>query len=128
MPRHRRAVRRRARNAVAISDELDGNVAIVVSDKGSGIPRAQAQRVWSYLYTTAPKNATDLLDHIDAQTPIAGLGFGLPVSRLHARYFGGDLHMLSVVGRGTDMVLYLSQLDVPETEAKTMTVQKVLPA
>jgi pyruvate dehydrogenase kinase 2/3/4 len=108
---------------VAISDELDGDVAIVVSDKGSGIPRAQAQRIWSYLYTTAPENAKDLLDHIDKDSPIAGLGFGLPVSRLHARYFGGDLHMLSVVGRGTDMVLYLSRLDVPETEAEA-----VLPA
>ena len=30
--------------------------------------------------------------------PAAGLGFGLPLSRLYARYFGGDLRLVNMPG------------------------------
>jgi pyruvate dehydrogenase kinase 2/3/4 len=103
---------------VTIGSEEHEDVAIKVSDAGGGIPRTHMRRVWSYLYTTAPKNAKELMTHMDNESPIAGLGFGLPVSRLHARYFGGDLQMLSMPGRGTDCVLYLRRLgDIRETES-----------
>ncbi|KAF8636519.1 hypothetical protein AX17_003332 [Amanita inopinata Kibby_2008] len=42
---------------------------------------------------------------------IAGLGYGLPMSRLYARYFGGSLDLLSLEGWGTDVVLKLRCLD-----------------
>ena len=32
---------------------------------------------------------------------------GLPVSRLYARYFGGDLNIMSVQGYGTDAYVHL---------------------
>lgn len=32
--------------------------------------------------------------------PLCGMGIGLPVSRLYARHFGGDLRMLSLQGYG----------------------------
>ena len=41
---------------------------------------------------------------------MAGLGFGLPLSRLHARYFGGDLEIVNVQGYGADVYLYLRNL------------------
>ncbi len=41
---------------------------------------------------------------------MAGLGFGLPLSRLYARYFGGDLRILSLPGYGVDAYLYLKGL------------------
>jgi hypothetical protein len=41
-----------------------------------------------------------------AKSPIlAGLGFGLPMSRAYARYFGGDLDIISLEGFGTDGTL-----------------------
>ena len=40
----------------------------------------------------------------------AGLGVGLPLSRLFARYFGGDLEVMSIPGYGTDAYLRLNKL------------------
>jgi len=42
---------------------------------------------------------------------IAGLGYGLPMSRLYARYFGGSLDLMSLEGWGTDVFLKLRCLD-----------------
>jgi [3-methyl-2-oxobutanoate dehydrogenase (acetyl-transferring)] kinase len=43
---------------------------------------------------------------------MAGLGFGLPLSRLYARYFGGDLRIVSMPSYGVDAFLYLKGLGV----------------
>lgn len=48
-------------------------------------------------------------DH-DRESPLAGLGYGLPISRTYARYFGGDLNIMSMEGYGTDAFLHLSRL------------------
>ena len=45
--------------------------------------------------------------------PLAGYGVGLPLSRLYARYFGGDLQLLSMEGFGTDVFLHLNRLGAP---------------
>ncbi|KII88872.1 hypothetical protein PLICRDRAFT_53387 [Plicaturopsis crispa FD-325 SS-3] len=42
---------------------------------------------------------------------IAGLGYGLPMSRLYAKYFGGSLDLLSLDGWGSDVFLKLRCLD-----------------
>eukprot|EP00619_Florenciella_sp_RCC1007_P014308 CAMPEP_0205914582 /NCGR_PEP_ID=MMETSP1325-20131115/7312_1 /ASSEMBLY_ACC=CAM_ASM_000708 /TAXON_ID=236786 /ORGANISM="Florenciella sp., Strain RCC1007" /LENGTH=215 /DNA_ID=CAMNT_0053281639 /DNA_START=138 /DNA_END=785 /DNA_ORIENTATION=- len=41
---------------------------------------------------------------------LSGHGLGLPLSRVYARYFGGDLEVRSVEGFGTDCYLFLNRL------------------
>ncbi|CAA0841958.1 Pyruvate dehydrogenase kinase [Striga hermonthica] len=82
-----------------------------ISDEGGGIPRSGLPKIFTYLYSTA-KNPLDEQSSTDLETPttMAGYGCGLPISRLYARYFGGDLQIISMEGYGTDAYLHLSRL------------------
>jgi pyruvate dehydrogenase kinase 2/3/4 len=99
---------------VIISDGEDNeDVVIKVSDEGGGFPRSHMRRIFSYLYTTASgntvTNSAELKD-FGIEGPLAGLGYGLPISRAYARYFGGDLSLVPMEGWGTDAFLHLSRL------------------
>ena len=87
-----------------------------MSDEGGGIRRSNMNRIWSYLFTTADPTILDgMLSNdqgrdFDTSSPLAGLGYGLPISRNYARYFGGDLTLMSMEGYGTDSFIYLPRL------------------
>jgi signal transduction histidine kinase len=90
---------------VIIADGNDNeDVVIKVSDEGGGIPRSNMKKIWSYLFTTAdPSIQEDMVgenqgDH-STDSPLAGLGYGLPISRSYCRYFGGDLSIMSMEGK-----------------------------
>ncbi len=88
------------------------DITIKISDEGGGIPRSEIPLVWTYLYTTV-ESTPDLepgFSKSDFRAPMAGLGYGLPLSRLYARYFGGDLRLISMEGYGTDVYLHLNRL------------------
>jgi len=88
------------------------DITIKISDEGGGIPRSAIPLVWTYMYTTV--DTTPELDpgfdKSDFKAPMAGFGYGLPISRLYARYFGGDLKLISMEGYGTDVYLHLNRL------------------
>jgi pyruvate dehydrogenase kinase 2/3/4 len=99
---------------VVIADGDDNeDVVIKIMDEGGGIPRSRIEKVWSYLYTTADPSIQEGFigenDHSSA-SPIAGLGYGLPISRSYVRYFGGDMDLMSMEGYGTDAFLYLKRI------------------
>lgn len=54
---------------------------------------------------------------------IAGLGFGLPLSRLYARYFGGNLRLVNMPGYGVDSFLTLKRLEDAEWEESRAELQ-----
>lgn len=80
------------------------DVSLRISDFGGGIPRSAMEKLFTYMYTTAstPEPGGDI-NHV----PLAGYGYGLALSRLFARYFGGDMHIVSMEGYGTDAYVYL---------------------
>ena len=88
------------------------DITIKVSDEGGGIPRSAIPLVWTYMYTTVDQtpNIDPEFNKSDFKAPMAGFGYGLPISRLYARYFGGDLKLISMEGYGTDVYLHLNRL------------------
>ncbi|NXA07229.1 PDK2 kinase, partial [Sapayoa aenigma] len=93
---------------VALGQE---DLSIRMSDRGMGVPLRKIERLFSYMYSTAP---TPQLGTGGA--PLAGFGYGLPISRLYAKYFQGDLQLFSMEGFGTDAVIYLKALSTDSVE------------
>ncbi|CAG8562735.1 3517_t:CDS:2 [Ambispora gerdemannii] len=116
------------------------DVTIKLSDEGGGIPISASEKVWSYVYssmhncpTTTAQNSEHKVPRITWQfdekglqlegegaqqevndykdMPLISYGHGLPVARLTARYFGGDLSLVSMEGYGTDTYLSLYRDD-----------------
>ncbi|KAJ6583156.1 mitochondrial branched-chain alpha-ketoacid dehydrogenase kinase-domain-containing protein [Mycena vulgaris] len=87
------------------------DITIKISDEGGGIPRSAIPLIWTYMYTTMEGQAIDQDFHAsDFKAPMAGFGYGLPLSRLYARYFGGDLRLIAMDGFGTDVYIHLNRL------------------
>uniref|UniRef100_A0A1A8F2Q7 Protein-serine/threonine kinase n=1 Tax=Nothobranchius korthausae TaxID=1143690 RepID=A0A1A8F2Q7_9TELE len=79
------------------------DLTVKVCDRGGGVPLRKIDRLFTYTYSTAPRPSTDG----SRAAPLAGYGHGLPISRLYARYFQGDLKLYSLEGYGTDAVIYI---------------------
>lgn len=95
---------------VVVADGLE-DVTIKISDEGGGIPRSGISKIWTYLYSTAKSPISDDKQQLLDMPPVmAGYGYGLPISKLYAKYFGGDLQIISMEGYGTDAYLHLNRL------------------
>ncbi|THH00389.1 hypothetical protein EW145_g7090 [Phellinidium pouzarii] len=140
-----------------IVSEGKEDITIKISDEGGGIPRSAIALIWTYMYTTMmSQSLVDDFRDTDFKAPMAGFGYGLPLSRLvrkkstvslsrslssssattslklspisnsnskdngltpdvyrsfqYARYFGGDLKLISMEGYGTDVYIHLNRL------------------
>uniref|UniRef100_A0A669AYQ9 Protein-serine/threonine kinase n=1 Tax=Oreochromis niloticus TaxID=8128 RepID=A0A669AYQ9_ORENI len=94
---------------VALGSE---DLTVKVSDRGGGVPLRKIDRLFTYTYSTAPRPSIDG----SRAAPLAGYGYGLPISRLYARYFQGDLKLYSMEGYGTDAVIYIRALSTESIE------------
>lgn len=83
------------------------DLTIKISDVGGGISRSLTDNLFLYMYSTAPKPS---INDSESTPPLAGFGYGLPLSRLYARYLQGDLVVCSYEGYGTDAIIYLKVL------------------
>ncbi|PHH71255.1 hypothetical protein CDD82_6662 [Ophiocordyceps australis] len=98
-------------------------VTIRIRDRGGGIPPDVLPHIWSYSFTTFTQDDSLCFPAASASAPIdglgvissagaggssiAGLGYGLPLSRAYAEYFGGGITVQSLYGWGTDVYLRL---------------------
>ncbi|KAK9763896.1 [Pyruvate dehydrogenase (acetyl-transferring)] kinase isozyme 2 [Basidiobolus ranarum] len=90
------------------------DVSFKLSDQGGGIPMSAMPRLWSYVYSEPQGDDSvqisgEVNDYV--HRPLSGFGHGLPLARLTARYFGGDLNVVSMEGYGTDTYLHLYRED-----------------
>ncbi|XP_072300552.1 pyruvate dehydrogenase (acetyl-transferring) kinase isozyme 1, mitochondrial [Eucyclogobius newberryi] len=88
------------------------DLTVKVCDRGGGVPLRKIDRLFTYTYSTAPKPDMGR----STAVPLAGYGYGLPISRLYARYFQGDLKLYSVEGFGTDALIYIRALSTESVE------------
>lgn len=59
------------------------DITIKISDEGGGIPRSAIPMIWTYMYTTMERQDIDQdFQSSDFKAPMAGFGYGLPLSRL----------------------------------------------
>ncbi|KAF9103153.1 hypothetical protein BGX29_003711 [Mortierella sp. GBA35] len=111
----------------------DHEVTIRIRDQGGGISREDFDAIFDYSFTTVKneneasegsssddspygvdsifKGVSRLAMQAGLGGPIAGLGFGLPLTKIYAQYFGGDMHLVSLQGYGCDVFLKLKQID-----------------
>ncbi|KAJ5730700.1 Mitochondrial pyruvate dehydrogenase kinase [Penicillium malachiteum] len=105
--------------AIGDTNPSSQSITIRIRDRGGGIPPEVLPHIWSYSFTTfsdmdmeSPDSsnlrALDTLAGSGGQmSSIAGLGYGLPLSRAYAEYFGGSIAVQSLWGWGTDVYLTL---------------------
>lgn len=108
-----------------------------ISDRGGGVTRSEVCNLFHYMYSTAPQpsrsendsaplagtfiniaNQSEQLETLMEPPPtlFAGYGYGLPLSRLYARYLLGDLTLTSSEGYGTDAYVFLKALSEDANE------------
>ncbi len=114
-------------NRVADTASTPG-VTIRIRDRGGGISPEVLPNIWAYSFTTfadelsrdigpdsnAGNGNADALNAISGaggnSSSLAGLGYGLPLGRAYAEYFGGGIQVQSLWGWGTDVYLKLKGL------------------
>jgi signal transduction histidine kinase len=101
-------------------------VTIRIRDRGGGISPENLGHIWDYSFTTfnddqasstlSGSNSSHTgMDALNAMSgpggegahSLAGLGYGLPLGRAYAEYFGGGIAVQSLWGWGTDVYLSL---------------------
>jgi pyruvate dehydrogenase kinase 2/3/4 len=57
------------------------------SDRGGGIPRSKADKIFRYMYSTAPRPVSFTDSQHSGPTPLAGFGYGLPIVNFYFKIY-----------------------------------------
>jgi len=100
-----------------------------VSDNAGGIPNEIFKNLWSYSHTPDEFENFKKIKKMDAsmaereqQTHGEKLGFGLPMSKVYAEYWGGELSVMTMDGFGTDAYVRIPRLG---NQAENLTLDEV---
>lgn len=103
------------------------DITIKISDEGGGIARSALPLIWTFMYTTAaPESVDQDFQGTEFKAPMAGFGYGLPIARLYAQYFGGNLKLISMEGYGTDVFLHLNKLSSSTEPLQVRTLARLI--
>ncbi len=87
------------------------DLTIKVSDDGGGVPRSNWHKLWHYDYTTSPSYPSEeSYGYHSFREHFSGGGYGLPIARLFARYFGGEVTYISLEGSGSSVFIQAHRL------------------
>ncbi|KAJ2390730.1 [Pyruvate dehydrogenase (acetyl-transferring)] kinase 2, mitochondrial [Coemansia sp. RSA 2559] len=95
------------------------DIVVRVSDQGGGIGPDVLPYVWSFTHPLKARGLHNFhavhrmearVDEADAVSPLMSFGFGLPMSRVYARYWGGSVGVHSLPGHGVDAYIQLPRL------------------
>ncbi|KAH8889751.1 alpha-ketoacid dehydrogenase kinase [Thozetella sp. PMI_491] len=94
---------------ITVLDDNAPGVTIRIRDRGGGIAPDVLPHIWGYSFTTFSDDDDLSLISVTSNggSSIAGLGYGLPLSRAYAEYFGGGIGVQSLYGWGSDVYLRL---------------------
>jgi signal transduction histidine kinase len=112
-------------------------VTIRIRDRGGGISPENLKHIWDYSFTTfndhqassslsGSNSSHSGMDALNAMSgpggdgihSLAGLGYGLPLGRAYAEYFGGGIAVQSLWGWGTDVYLSLRGVGKVEVDGE----------
>lgn len=120
--RYEDALKTTASADIQLQGERTPGVTIRIRDRGGGISPEVYPKLWEYGFTTF--NEDEIMDKVSggqsgasgldalsgnaaSGSSLAGLGYGLPLGRAYAEYFGGGIAVQSLWGWGTDVYVSL---------------------
>ena len=101
------------------------DITIKISNEGGRISRSAIMLILTYMYMMMENQGIeDGFQASDFKAPMAGFGYGLPLSRLVSvcisnlcmsiyddlQYVGGDLHLIVMDSFGMDVYIHLNRL------------------
>lgn len=103
------ATRKEIDPTINISTYNDNNIIILkISDNGSGIDNEDMKNIWKFSFTTYDVTFSDNYSNdFEMKNPLAGFGYGLPISKILLNVFYGNIKVFSEKGKGTDVYLFI---------------------
>ncbi|KAJ1966398.1 [Pyruvate dehydrogenase (acetyl-transferring)] kinase 2, mitochondrial [Dipsacomyces acuminosporus] len=95
------------------------DIMLRVSDQSGGIDPDVLPFIWSFTHPLKAKRLHNFhsihrmeakMDESDSISPLMSFGFGLPMSRVYAKYWGGNVNLHSLPGYGVDAYVQLPRL------------------
>lgn len=85
----------------------DNNLFIIkIKDNGTGIIDDHMKSIWKFSFTTTKLNYEND-NNYELNSPLSGLGYGLPISRILLNIFNGDLRIYSEQNKGTETYILI---------------------
>ncbi|KAI8989422.1 branched-chain alpha-ketoacid dehydrogenase [Pilobolus umbonatus] len=111
----RHTMENRQGNKISITlSSNNQDVLFRISDTGGGIFKDKFEHIWSYGYqkqTGEMEQVQKLEGKIkEDDVLVKRLGIGLPMSRVYAEYWGGNINLVTMEGYGTDAYVRIPRL------------------